>query len=148
MIFEILPTQESPHFRIDHDKGHIFFKGILLSSKGSELCQQMVAAIGEYAKNPQSLTIMDCYIVYCNETNCGHIYKIFKAIREFFFRNNNDFICRWHYDQDDRDILELGKEYESIGNIKFEFIEDIDEPSPPRAGNMDIIINNKLDSSI
>ena len=58
---------------------------------------------------------------YFNSTSAKYILDVFKALNSLNATGNQVFV-KWHYEEDDEDMLEVGKEMERMAKLPFEFI--------------------------
>lgn len=55
---------------------------------------------------------------YFNTSSARFLYNFFRQ-----FKGKESIEISWHYEADDEDILESGKEFEEISGLKFNFID-------------------------
>ena len=58
---------------------------------------------------------------YMNTSSSKVILNLLNTIKEYYNRNN--VIIKWFYDSDDEDMLDIGRDYESIICIPIDFFE-------------------------
>jgi len=58
---------------------------------------------------------------YMNTSSSKVILNLLKTVKECY--NRNDIIIKWFYDSDDEDMLDIGRDYESIICIPVDFYE-------------------------
>ncbi len=76
----------------------------------------------ESIKNCQSKTFtLEFRLDYMNTSSSKVLLNLMLAIKERF--NNNHVFIKWYYDSDDEDILEIGRDFESIICIPIDFYE-------------------------
>lgn len=58
---------------------------------------------------------------YMNTSSSKQVFTLLKAIKENY--NIKDVYIKWYYEVDDEDMLEMGKDYESLIRIPIDFYE-------------------------
>ena len=66
---------------------------------------------------------------YFNSTSAKYILDFCKKIGKLHAKGYN-LIVRWHYEEDDEDMLEVGQEMSRMAKIPFEYIEILVEEEP------------------
>ena len=59
---------------------------------------------------------------YFNTSSSKCILDVFKKL-ETIYKDENDVVINWYYEEDDEDMLEAGEDYQSILKIPFKMIE-------------------------
>ena len=77
--------------------------------------------IQEYMKAPNKVSIFEFYLEYFNTASAKQIAKILLLLEKY--SKKTEIVIRWHYDEDDMDMLTSGSRYAKLLNIKYEFIE-------------------------
>jgi hypothetical protein len=99
-------------------------EGILVI-EGRSILEDPIAfytPIIEEIKNIGSSTFtFEVRIEYMNTSSSKLIFNILKSVRNKF--QANDISIKWYYEEDDEDMLEMGKDYESLLLIPFNFYE-------------------------
>ena len=65
---------------------------------------------------------MNVQLEYFNTSSSKCILDVFKKL-EGIHKSNNEVIINWYYEEDDEDMLDMGKDYESLIRIPFDFFE-------------------------
>ena len=74
----------------------------------------------EWINNCKSGTIsVKMKIEYMNTSSTKLILNLFKAVKDNFNSNNVD--IKWYYEEDDEEMLEIGKDFESMIHIPIDF---------------------------
>ena len=58
---------------------------------------------------------------YMNTSSSKQVFVILKSIKENY--HIKDVYIKWYYESDDEDMLEMGKDYESMVHIPIDFYE-------------------------
>jgi len=126
MIYEMLPTKQSPHVIIDHERGYILIKGNL-TKEIDTIAPQIIDAIKEYLKHPQPFTLMELYLQMYPESRRCYFLDMFRILEKHFKDNKNAFLCKWHSEDGDTDAIEDGEDFATIIRLNFEMIIDREE---------------------
>ncbi|MDR2836236.1 MAG: DUF1987 domain-containing protein [Bacteroidales bacterium] len=113
----IKATNKTPEIIINSETSEIFVKGILIPENPLEFFNKINLEIDNLL-NKNSKLILALNLQYFNTGATKYLFELFKKLKN---RNNVKII--WYYESDDEDIYESGKEFQSLTNIDFEFIE-------------------------
>ena len=100
-------------------------KGRSIPENSVEFYKPILEWIDEYTKQTQPKTIVNIHLEYFNTSSSKCILDLLKKF-EIIAKNGNDIVIRWHYEEDDEDMLEAGQDYQSIIKVPFEMVE-VDE---------------------
>lgn len=126
----IEPTSNSPKVVLDPDQGRFEFSGesrpenvrdfyspILdwLDAFGSELSNR---------KRPEKKTLREFKFnfEYFNSTSAKYILDIFKTLSELHAAQE-EILVKWHYEEDDVDMLEVGQEMSRMSKLPFDYVK-------------------------
>ncbi len=119
----MLTTPTSPHVIIDHEKGYILIKGNL-TVEIDTIAPQIINAIREYLKQPQPFTLMELHLTMYPESRRGCFLEMFRMLEKHFKDNRNAFLCKWHSEEGDTDVMNDGDDFASIIKLNFDQIID------------------------
>ena len=118
-------TAKTPDLSFDANTGVFDIKGRSIPENSVEFYKPILEWIDEYTKQTQPKTIVNIHLEYFNTSSSKCILKKKKKF-EIIAKNGNDIVIRWHYEEDDEDMLEAGQDYQSIIKVPFEMVE-VDE---------------------
>ena len=72
-------------------------------------------------EEPIKKSVLDIELEYFNTSTSKCILNIFKGLEKVKSKGH-DITVRWHYNNEDEDMLEAGKDYMSIVKLEFSFI--------------------------
>ena len=103
--------------RIFEENGELFVWGVIIPENPIEIFAKFSKiAISKYDENCK-LNI-HFSLSYFNTSSARFLYNFFKQLK-----NKENIEISWHYEADDEDILDSGKEFEEISGLKFNFID-------------------------
>jgi hypothetical protein len=120
----ILPTHTTPEVILSPE-GIIKIKGRALSVNNSEFPEQIMNGFNAYLSNPPDSTDVIIAFEYLNSFSAKIIVSILKNISKRILRPKK-LAIRWYYEEDDDDMLELGKYISEVDKIPIEFIRTDD----------------------
>lgn len=107
-------TNKTP--QISKEDNNIYISGVIIPENPIDIFQMINSIVDEMNKETQNFNV-HFSLEYFNTSSARYLYDFFKK------QNGNIKIkIVWHYDDDDEEIIESGKEFEEISNLKFEFI--------------------------
>ena len=120
-------TAKTPDLSFDANTGVFDIKGRSIPENSVEFYKPILEWIDEYTKQTQPKTIVNIHLEYFNTSSSKCILDLLKKF-EIIAKNGNDIVIRWHYEEDDEDMLEAGQDYQSIIKVPFEMVEVDEEP--------------------
>ena len=76
----------------------------------------------EWISNCNSKTFtIEMRLEYMNTSSYKMMLMLFKSIKKHY--NSTNILIKWYYDSDDEDMLDLGKDIESLINVPVDFYE-------------------------
>ena len=118
-------TAKTPDLSFDANSGVFDIKGRSIPENSVEFYKPILEWIDEYTKQTQPKTIVNIHLEYFNTSSSKCILDLWKKF-EIIAKNGNVIVIRWHYEEDDEDMLEAGQDYQSIIKVPFEMVE-VDE---------------------
>jgi len=116
----ILPTHNTPEVIINPE-GIIKIKGRALIVNNTEFPEQIMNGLDVYFRNPPETTDVTIAIEYLNSF-CSTILVSFVKKLSQAVRQKKKLTIRWYYEEDDVDMLELGKYISEICEIPIDFV--------------------------
>jgi hypothetical protein len=114
-------TDDTPKVILDKDKGIFEISGRSLPEDVNMFYEPILEWIDKYAESPNPKTDFNFKLEYFNTASSKVILDIllkFEEIQE----NGSQVLIKWHYHDDEEDMLEAGEEYADIVEIPFEYI--------------------------
>ncbi|MGO9387745.1 MAG: DUF1987 domain-containing protein [Methanobacterium sp.] len=110
-------TKNSPRVELNPD-GDMIIKGRSILDDPFPFYNNIIDWINKCTSEKLNLEIR---IEYMNTSSSKLILYLLKSIKEHF--NNSKVYIKWYYDSDDEDMLDMGKDFESIIRIPIDFYE-------------------------
>lgn len=114
-------TKKTPKVSFSYD-GRIRISGRSTPEDASKFYDALYVWISEYCKKPSEITTVDIELEYFNSGTSKSLLNILKELVNSITGRNN-LVINWYYEEGDDDILERGEYYESILDVKFNYIE-------------------------
>ncbi len=121
-ILNITGASDTPRIVMDPGNNHFEITGISLPEDAHDFYRQVFDWLDEFTKNPSSKISMDVKLKYFNTASSKAILEIFLKL-EKIHKKGYDVLIKWHYQEDDEDMLDAGEQYAELVNIPFEHIE-------------------------
>jgi hypothetical protein len=113
-------TDDTPNVILDKDNGKFEISGRSLPEDVNMFYQPIMDWIDEYSESPNDLTEFNFKLEYFNTASSKIILDILLKFEEIL-DNGNDVKIKWHYHEEEEDMLEAGEEYADIVEIPFEY---------------------------
>ena len=113
-------SPKTPTIEFNSDSGYLLIKGRSIPENSIEFYKSLIESLEGYNKEPQSNTKVDIQLEYFNTSSSKCILDVFKKLESV---SGSEITVKWHYEEDDEDMLEAGEDYEAIIDLPFEMIE-------------------------
>ncbi len=118
--FVIEATKHSPLVSGNCGTGEILISGRSIPENATNFYRPFLVWIDEYKRNPHPKTHLTFYLDYLNSISQKVVYDILESLNDI--SNNNELIVFWKYDEDDEEILDEGKVFQSRFELDFRLI--------------------------
>ena len=121
-------TSSSPKVLLDPETNYFEISGESRPSDVASFYTEILSWFDNYSqylsKSPQKETppVFNLELEYFNSSSAKYILDLCKMIASTRSRGR-DIILKWHYEADDMDMLEAGKEMSRISKLPFEFVQ-------------------------
>lgn len=110
-------TGKTPH--IYEENGDLCVWGVIIPENPTEIFAKLNNIVStKYAENHKLKIHFS--LGYFNTSSAKFLYNFFKKLK-----GNEGITIVWHYEADDEDILDSGKEFEEISGLKFEYSDTL-----------------------
>ena len=100
--------------------GKLLLKGRSIPENSIEFYKPLIEWLESYSQSPNSTTVLNVQLEYFNTSSSKCILDVFKKLESV---SGSEITVKWHYEEDDEDMLEAGEDYEAIIDLPFEMIE-------------------------
>jgi hypothetical protein len=115
-------TQDTPAVILDVQKGIFEIKGNSYPEDSAHFYNPIIEWLQELLNSTFNGSIeFNFNFDYFNTSSAKFILEILRILEEFQEKNVKTLV-RWHYYEDDIDILESGEDYKSIVSVPFELV--------------------------
>lgn len=112
-------TSNTPLIDFDMQDGKLEIKGRSIPENSFAFYKPLTDALSNYAKAPKERTTVNVVLEYFNTSSAKCLLDFFKELERLHGKQTNVTI-RWGYQDEDENILEAGKEYQSMLKTNFE----------------------------
>jgi hypothetical protein len=103
-----------------NSSGKLLLKGRSIPENSIEFYKPLIEWLESYSQSPNSTTVLNVQLEYFNTSSSKCILDVFKKLESV---SGSEITVKWHYEEDDEDMLEAGEDYEAIIDLPFEMIE-------------------------
>ena len=121
-ILRIEKETKTPFIELDPGKGVLTMEGRSIPEDPEAFYNVVYSSMLEYYKSPQKLTTFHFQFEYINSGSSKFILRFFNLIKTQYDKGH-DCVVNWYYEEDDENILDLGKHYENTFKLPFKFVE-------------------------
>ncbi len=120
-IFKIESTEDSPQIVLDRESNILEISGRSLPEDVNTFYEPTMSWIEEYAKDPLDVTVFSFKFTYFNTASSKIILDILTRFEEMI-EEGHEVMVRWHYPEEDEDMMEAGEEYSEMVDVPFEMV--------------------------
>jgi Domain of unknown function (DUF1987). len=120
-IIKIKGTEDTPSVLLDKAQNLFEISGRSLPEDVSMFYEPILSWIDEYAAAPNAETVFNFKLEYFNTASSKVILDILLKFEDIYEKGNK-IVVKWHYREDEEDMLEAGEEYADIVEIPFEYV--------------------------
>jgi hypothetical protein len=115
-------TPKTPTISFDGESGELVIKGRSIPENSIDFYKPLIDWLDRYIGNAGEEVVLKMELEYFNTSSSKCILDIFKKL-EAIKNNGKRVVVKWHYEEDDEDMLEAGEDYDAIIDIDFEMIK-------------------------
>ncbi len=120
-ILKIESTEDSPQIVLDRESNILEISGRSLPEDVNTFYEPMMSWIEEYTKDPLDVTVFNFKLTYFNTASSKIILDILTQFEEMI-EEGHEVMVRWHYPEEDEDMMEAGEEYSEMVDVPFEMV--------------------------
>ncbi|TAJ15292.1 DUF1987 domain-containing protein [Marinilabiliaceae bacterium JC017] len=120
-VININGTEDTPQVNLDKDNGILEISGRSLPEDVNQFYEPILDWIDKYAEEPLGKTEFTFKLEYFNTASSKIILDILLKFEEIV-EKGNDVVIKWHYHEEEEDMLEAGEEYADIVDIPFDYV--------------------------
>ncbi len=120
-VINIQGTDDTPNVLLDKDNNTFEISGRSLPEDVNMFYEPIMNWIDEYSEGPNEKTEFNFKLEYFNTASSKIILDILLKFEEIV-ENGHDVTIKWHYHEDEEDMLEAGEEYADIVEIHFDYV--------------------------
>ena len=120
-VLKIESTEDNPQIVMDRESNILEISGRSLPEDVNTFYEPMMSWIEEYAKDPLDITVFNFKLTYFNTASSKIILDILTQFEEMI-EEGHQVMVRWHYPEEDEDMMEAGEEYSEMIDVPFEMV--------------------------
>ncbi|TAE48996.1 MAG: DUF1987 domain-containing protein [Cytophagia bacterium] len=118
----IKESPTTPEVYLNFEKSEFEIKGVSIPEDTEEFYAPILEAIETYMRDERPEKIQMAFkLIYVNTSTSAVLGKIIKTL-ESGDDPNLQINIQWYYEQEDEDMKDLGEDFNSFSDIKFEMI--------------------------
>jgi hypothetical protein len=120
-VINIKGTDDTPNVILDKANGQFEISGRSLPEDVNMFYEPILDWIDQYAEDPNDHTEFCFKLEYFNTASSKVILDILLKLEEIV-GSGKEVVVKWHYHEDEEDMLEAGEEYADIVEIPFDYV--------------------------
>ncbi|MCX7987322.1 MAG: DUF1987 domain-containing protein [Bacteroidales bacterium] len=118
--------QNTPAIHFDPESGKLEIIGNSIPEDVAGFYQRVFEWLSQYIEKPAPNNELHIYLNYFNSASAKAILDILNYLEALVDRNVNIQVF-WHYQDLDEDMFSTGKEFQSLVNLPFQFVQHVSE---------------------
>ncbi|MBN1180747.1 MAG: DUF1987 domain-containing protein [Bacteroidales bacterium] len=118
---KIEPTEDTPEIILDKESQVFRISGDSYSDDPFPVFRRVFEWLEIYEKNPNNATTFDFILNYVNTASHKQIADILMRLESF--KPITNVLVKWHYRNEDDDMLDEGRALEALIKVDFDFVE-------------------------
>jgi hypothetical protein len=113
-------TSNTPRIDFNAIDGVMHMEGRSIPENPSDFYKPLIQWLNEYFNNPKPITVFELRFEYINSGSSKSLLELLRYIKDEHVKGK-ECIIKWHYEEDDESVQELGEHYQYTLKIPFEF---------------------------
>ncbi|MBQ3688551.1 MAG: DUF1987 domain-containing protein [Bacteroidales bacterium] len=118
-VINIKGSDDTPTVVLDKENNIFKISGRSLPEDVVAFYNPILDWLTEYASDPLDKTVFDFQLEYFNTASSKLLLDVLLKLEDIN-SDGHDVLVRWHYPDDDEDMLDAGAEYAEIVDVPFE----------------------------
>ena len=114
-------TTKTPTVEFNMETGELTIQGRSIPENSIDFYKPLIDWLDAYALQPANQTTVHMRLEYFNTSSSKCIFDVFKKL-ESIKKSGKDISVKWHYEEDDEDMLEAGEDYDAIIDLEFKMV--------------------------
>ena len=114
----------NPFVRLDPN-GKITITGNSIPIKAIDVYPPIIKWVEQYVNDPAEVTVVDIQLKNINGASKKYLVILLRQVTYVSFKNKK-FLINWYYENNDKDILQIGEEFSAVLDIPFNFISIVE----------------------
>jgi hypothetical protein len=115
-------TPKTPTVKFDDHSGVLVIRGRSIPENSIDFYKPLIDWLDAYADGTGEGLTLNMELEYFNTSSSKCILDVFKKL-ENISKQGKSVAVKWHYEEDDEDMLEAGEDYDAIIDINFEMVK-------------------------
>ena len=118
-------TDKTPEILFDRDAGMLEMRGCSIHENAEGFFRPLLEMAEDYARRPAPLTTVKLAMTYFNSSSSKYLLDLLKALDEIHITGAGNVVMEWHYDQEDLDMEEAGRDYKDLLEMPVTLVRSI-----------------------
>ncbi len=115
-------TPKTPTVKFDKGRGELLLQGRSIPENSIDFYKPLIDWVDAYSAAAAEHTQLVVQLEYFNTSSSKCLLDLFKKL-ESIKKSGKAVSVKWHYEEDDEDMLEAGEDYDAIIEIDFEMVK-------------------------
>lgn len=120
---DIKATLKTPTILFNKSENYLLIEGRSTLENPNKFYMPLIEKLKETIKPSSVKMEIDFKLEYFNTTSSLSILTVLKHLQSLH-TSKNEVVINWYYDEEDEDVLEIGKDYSTILNFPFNLLSN------------------------
>lgn len=112
--FHLAATEKTPEVLFDAQQGCLELKGCSIHENAEGFFRPLLERMEAYIRRPAPQTIAKFTLSYFNSSSSKYMLDLLRLLDEVHLARRGTVVLEWHYDQEDLDMEEAGRDYMTL----------------------------------
>lgn len=118
--YTLIPTPKTPRLYFNGQKGEFEISGRSIPENSIEFYRPLLEWLDKYTENPQPETRLTVNLEYFNTSSSKCLVEILRRLEKIY--EKHPVIVKWHYEEEDEDMMESGEDFKKIIKVPIELV--------------------------
>ncbi len=120
---DIKDIKNTPRVVLDKERNEFEVSGISIPEDAMEFFEKLMVWADEYIKDPNPVSRIKVRVEYMNTSSTKLLFMFLWKFEELVKKGLSEITIDWYYEEDDEDMLKIGRDFDASLDMPFELHE-------------------------
>lgn len=123
-VMHLPATETTPEVRFNPDAADLSLRGCSIHENADRFYRPLIEQVQAYASRPAAHTKVSIRLDYFNSSSSKYLLDLLKVLEEIHRSGKSAVEVEWHFEGDDLDMEEAGRDYQELLELPFNLVSD------------------------